>query len=97
MSGFNLPCLQFHFPESKGSGKATATLDVILLSEQLLGDMRANTCSDLCPVTNPTVSTEKPMNVKITQHGHKRSLHNKGDNTKNTCKNRARHAKTKAR
>lgn len=53
MSAFNLPGLQVHFSESKGSGKATATSDEILLyNEKLLGGMRSNTCSDLCPATN---------------------------------------------
>lgn len=54
MVRFNLPGLQFHFSESKGSGKGAAALDVILLNnEELLRAVRLNACSDLCPAAHP--------------------------------------------
>lgn len=62
MSGSNLPCLQFHFSENKGNDKGSATLDVTLLDkEELLGDLRFNACSDLCPATIPTVSKAREV------------------------------------
>lgn len=113
MVRFNLPGLQFHFSESKGSGKGAATLDVILLNnEELLRAVRLNASSDLCPAAHPNSllgkrggslrqrwikRKEKPMKMKITQHSHKWFLHNKGHNPKKTCKNRARDAKAKTR
>ena len=112
MSGFNLLYLQFHFSESKGSDKGTATLHVILLNyEELPGDVKSNTCLGvLLPILTLSREIEvgsrrlrwfkkegKPMNKKITQHSHQRSLHNKGHDTKKTCKHRARGAKAKTR
>lgn len=98
MNELNLSCLQFHFSESKGSGKGTATLDVFHLNkEERLGDVRSNACPDLCPAAIPTVSKEreagflrlrwfkreeKPMKMKIIHQSHKLSLHSKGHNTK---------------
>lgn len=82
MSGFKLPGLQVHFWKSKASGETTTTLDEILLkNKKLLGDMRSNTCSDMCPTTHPKSfqqkrdgipsDWEKPIDMKIMQHSHK--------------------------
>lgn len=106
MNELDLTCLQFHFSENKGSGKGTATLDVILLNkEELLGDVRlmhAQICV-LLPI--PTVSKErevrslrlrlfkreeKPMKMKIILQSHKLSLHSKGHNTKKKKSNKNR-------
>lgn len=50
MSGFNLPYLQFHFSESKGSDKRTANFPAILLHyEEVPRDVKSNAGSGGSP------------------------------------------------
>ena len=68
MSGFNLPYLQFHFSESKGSDKSTANFPAILLNyEELPRDMKSNAGSGRSPAAKAKSSQGTRGGIPLTE------------------------------